>query len=176
MNKKVIISIFIILVFVIIVISLFNNKQKNLIIDNKNKKINSNTTIDNNENNHEEIKMDRIQIKVNDKTLDIKLEDNSSVTAFIQKLKDGDITIYAHDYGEFEKVGSLGFSLPTNDTRITTEPGDLILYQGNQITLYYDTNTWSFTKLGKVENISQEELKKILGSGDVTLIFTLANN
>ena len=113
-----------------------------------------------------------IQIKVNDKILNVKLEKNSSAKAFVEKLNNGDIIVNARDYGDFEKVGSLGFSLPTNDTRITTSPGDLILYQGNQITLYYDTNTWNFTKLGKVQNMSKEELKEILGSGDVELVFT----
>ena len=63
----------------------------------------------------------------------------------------------------------MGFSLPTNDKNITTKAGDLILYQGNQITLYYDTNSWNFTKLGKVQN----ELKEILGSGNVELTFFL---
>ena len=67
----------------------------------------------------------------------------------------------------------MGFSLPTNDKNITTEAGDLILYQGNQITLYYDTNSWNFTKLGKVQNVSQNELKEILGSGNVELTFSL---
>ncbi len=67
----------------------------------------------------------------------------------------------------------MGFSLPINDKNITTEAGDLILYQGNQITLYYDTNTWSFTKLGKVQNVSQKELKEILGTGNVELTFSL---
>lgn len=67
----------------------------------------------------------------------------------------------------------MGFSLPTNDKNITTEAGDLILYQGNQITLYYDTNSWNFTKLGKVQNVLQNELKEILGSGNVKLIFSL---
>ncbi len=116
--------------------------------------------------------MDTIQIKVNNKVLSVKLENNSSTKAFIEKLREGDIIVNAHDYGNFEKVGDLGFNLPTNDKKITTEPGDLILYQGNQITLYYDTNTWSFTKLGKVQNVSQEELKQILGDGNVTLVFT----
>ena len=60
-----------------------------------------------------------------------------------------------------------------NDKNITTMPGDIILYQGNQITIYYDTNTWNFTKLGKIENITQKELKEILGDGDVTVTFSL---
>ena len=126
-----------------------------------------------NSNNMEEINMDEIIIKVNGRVLNVKLEDNSSAKAFVEKLKSGDITINAHDYGNFEKVGNLGFSLPTNDKNITTEAGDLILYQGNQITLYYDTNSWNFTKLGKVQNVSQNELKEILSSGNVELTFSL---
>lgn len=174
MSKKVIIVILIIVICVILGIAFLYNKRKqnNLIIDNGIDKTNSDIT-DNNKNKVEEIKMDRIQIKVKDEILDVKLEDNSLVTAFVEKLKNGDITIQTHDYGNFEKIGSLGFSLSTNDTRITTEPGDLILYQGNQITLYYDTNTWNFTKLGKVQNLLQEELKNILGNGDVKLTFSL---
>lgn len=78
--------------------------------------------------------------------------------------------------GHFEKVGSLGTSLPTNDERITTEPGDIILYQGNQITIYYDTNTYSFTRLGRVNGLSQSELKAILGSGGVTAVFSIASD
>ena len=118
--------------------------------------------------------MKMIKIKVNNQELNVELEDNSSADAFLEKLKNEDIVVNAHDYGNFEKVGNLGFDLPTNDERITTEYGDLILYQGNQITIYYDTNTWSFTKLGKVKGVSQEELKNILGEGDVILSFTLS--
>ena len=128
-----------------------------------------NQIVQNAENEEAKSKVENIKIEVNGKTLDVKLEDNSSAEALIEKLKQGSISINAQDYGSFEKVGSLGFSLPSNDERITTECGDLILYQGNQITLYYDTNTWTFTKLGKVQNVSKEELKEILGDGDVTL-------
>ena len=74
-----------------------------------------------------------------------------------------------HDYGHFEKVGTLPWTLPTNDTQITTEPGDIILYQGNQLTIYYDTNTWNFTKVGKIEDVTKEELLEVLGEGDVTV-------
>ena len=74
--------------------------------------------------------------------------------------------------GSFEKVGSLGTDLPRNDEDITTTTGDVILYQGNQITIYYDENRWNFTKLGHID-IGQDELKTILGSGDVTVILSL---
>ena len=107
------------------------------------------------------------------------LVDNSSATAFYELLKKGPVTIKMTDYGNFEKVGPLGTKLPRNDTQITTQAGDIILYQGNQITIYYDTNSWNFTRLGKVvstgstTSITQSELKKILGKGDVTAVFEI---
>ena len=106
-------------------------------------------------------------------TLAATLADNSSATSFYELLKQGPVTIKMHDYGNFEKVGPLGTTLPRNDTQITTTAGDIILYQGNQITIYYDTNSWNFTRLGKVDGVTQAELKKILGKGDVTAIFEI---
>ena len=105
--------------------------------------------------------------------LTARLADNSSAVAFYELLKKGPLTVDMHDYGSFEKVGPLGTKLPRNDTQITTQAGDIILYQGNQITIYYDTNSWNFTRLGKVDGITQAELKKILGKGDVTAVFSV---
>ena len=101
------------------------------------------------------------------------LVDNSSAKTFYAELQKNLITVQMHDYGNFEKVGYLPKSFPRNDTQITTSAGDIILYQGNQITIYYDVNSWNFTRLGKVEDVTQEELKKILGKGNVTAIFSV---
>ena len=101
------------------------------------------------------------------------LANNSSAMAFYELLQKGPVTIKMRDYGSFEKVGPLGTTLPRNDTQITTTAGDIILYQGNQITIYYDTNSWNFTRLGKVDEVTQAELKKILGKGDVTAVFEI---
>lgn len=114
-----------------------------------------------------------IYAHVNDKVLTILPANNSSAEAFIELLESGDVTIDMHDYGSFEKVGPLGTRLPRNDEQITTEPGDVILYQGDQVTIYYDVNSWSFTRLGKVQGLSQAELKEVLGSGDATVTFSL---
>ena len=114
-----------------------------------------------------------IYAKIGDSVLEIQPEENSSAEAFLALLQEGDVTVAMHDYGNFEKVGPLGTSLPTNDESITTRPGDLILYQGNQITIYYDKNTWSFTRLGKVQGLTQAELKEILGDGNVEVTFSL---
>ena len=112
---------------------------------------------------------ERIILDVNGTELEVNLEDNVSSRALIGKLKENDIRIEAHDYGNFEKVGTIDFDLPRSDETITTKPGDLILYNGNQISLYYDVNTWSLTKLGHIE-ISEEELKELLKDEKVVLI------
>ena len=72
-----------------------------------------------------------------------------------------------------EKVGSLGFSLPRNDRQTTTGPGDIILYLGNHLVIYYDTNSWNFTRIGKIDNATQAELKAALGKGDVKVTLSL---
>ncbi|MBO6130447.1 MAG: hypothetical protein J6P28_00640 [Treponema sp.] len=106
-------------------------------------------------------------------SLTATLADNSSAAAFYELLQKGPVKVEMHDYASFEKVGSLGTSLPRNDRQITTCSGDIILYQGNQITIYYDVNSWNFTQLGKIDAISQAELKKILGKGNVTAVFSV---
>ena len=117
--------------------------------------------------------IDMIKIKVNSNILEVKLEDNEATKSLVERLKNGDISVNANEYGGFEKVGSLGFNLPRNDKSITTSAGDIVLYQGNQISLFYNSNSWSYTKLGRVQNVSGAELKNILGSGDVTLILSI---
>lgn len=114
-----------------------------------------------------------IYAHVNGNILSILASDNSSSDAFLDLLKTGDITIEMHDYGSFEKVGPLGTTLPCNDEQITTEPGDVILYQGNQVTIYYDVNSWSFTRIGRVQGLSQAELREILGDGNAAVTFSL---
>lgn len=114
-----------------------------------------------------------LKIQIGDTTLTANLVDNSSVTALKELLANGPVTIDMHDYASMEKVGSLGTTLPRNDVQTTTTFGDLILYQGNSFVIYYDTNTWSFTRLGKINNITQTELKNILGDGDVSVTISL---
>ena len=99
------------------------------------------------------------------------LADNSSATAFYELLKKGPLTVDMHDYGNFEKVGPLPWKVPTNDEQITTVPGDIILYQGDKITIYYGENSWNFTKLGHIDGVTSDELLEAMGSGDVTVRF-----
>lgn len=116
---------------------------------------------------------DLVKVKINDEVFDVKLENNSATQEFIKELKKGNITVNASEYGGFEKVGDLGFSLPTSDENIGTSPGDIVLYRGDKISLFYGSHSWSYTKFGKLDNVDSNKLKEVLGSGDVTLEFTL---
>ena len=112
-------------------------------------------------------------IRVGDMPFSIDMESNSSAEEFAKKVNSGGLTVEMHDYGNFEKVGDLPWELPANDEEITTKPGDLILYQGNKITVYYDENTWNFTKLGHL-NATPEEIREVFGGkDDITAEFFL---
>ena len=112
-----------------------------------------------------------IKLKVNGHIFDVKLENNPATKELVKKLESGNVCVNATDYGNFEKVGNLGFSLPANDENIKTEPGDIVLYQKDQISVFYDSHSWSYTKLGKIQNAT--DLKEILGSGNTTLEFSM---
>ena len=116
-----------------------------------------------------------LKIEVNGNTFYADFEDNSSAKALKEKLQAGSLTLEMEDYGGFEKVGDLPFSLPTNDGNITTSAGDVILYQGNKLTIYYDTNTWNFTKVAKIRD-ADSSLKSKLGEGNVKATFTITEN
>ena len=116
---------------------------------------------------------DLVKLRINDDVFDVKLENNSATQELIKKLEKGNVTVNATEYGGFEKVGELGFSLPTNDENMDTNPGDIVLYQGDKISLFYGSHSWSYTKLGKIDNADSNRLKEVLGSGNVTLVFFL---
>ena len=116
---------------------------------------------------------DLVKVKINDEIFDVKLENNSATQELVKELKKGNVTVNATEYGGFEKVGDLGFSLPTSDENIGTNPGDIVLYLGDKISLFYGSHSWSYTKLGKIDNVDSNKLKEVLGSGDVALEFSL---
>ncbi len=115
-----------------------------------------------------------IKITVSGKTLPVKIEDNEATKALVAALHEASITYEAHDYGGFEKVGPLGRTLPANNSQITTQPGDVILYSGNQIVLFYGSNTWSYTRIGKMQYRSLDELKSFLKAGEGNISVTLS--
>ncbi|HQB79982.1 MAG TPA: cyclophilin-like fold protein [Bacilli bacterium] len=113
----------------------------------------------------------KLTLKIDDIEVDVIWTDNDSVRALKNLAKDG-LTINMSKYGGFEQVGSIGSTLPSSDTRITTSPGDIVLYSSNQIVLFYDSNTWSYTKLGHI-NLSKSELTDLLGDEDVVITLNL---
>lgn len=119
----------------------------------------------------DETKTMKLTLKIDDMEVDVIWSDNDSVKALKNLAKDG-LTINMSKYGGFEQVGLIGSTLPSADTRITTNPGDIVLYSSNQIVLFYDSNTWSFTKLGHI-NLSKSELTDLLGDVDVVITLNL---
>lgn len=107
----------------------------------------------------------RLKITVGDEELPATFADNSSAEAFRELLAQGPLTIEMADYGGFEKVGALGHSLPESNSRIDARPGDVMLYQGNQIVVFYGSNSWSYTPVGRIQGLSAAELKTFLGAG-----------
>ena len=118
---------------------------------------------------------DKIQITIDGKTLPVAIENNAATKALVEALRAASITYTARDYGGFEKVGALGRSLPARDSRITTRAGDVILYSGNQLVLFYGSNSWTYTRIGKMEYGSMDALKSFLkaGEGDIRVTLSL---
>lgn len=112
-------------------------------------------------------------ITANGHTMTATMHGNGATEALRQRLDDGGLTLRLSDYGDFEKVGALGFTLPRSDRQTTTQPGDIILYQGNQIVIFYGSNTWGYTRLGHIDNATAEGLRQTLGEGDVTVTLAL---
>ena len=114
-----------------------------------------------------------IILTVAGRQLGVSWAENSSVDALRELLKQGDITLDMSDYGGFEKGAALPETLPQNNEQMHTDAGDVILYQGKQFVIYYDTNSWSLTPLGKITGISKPELQALLGAGNVTAVLSL---
>jgi len=115
----------------------------------------------------------QILVQVGDHVRTATLNDNSSAEAFRELLAQGPVVIEMHDYGSFEKVGPLGTSIVRSDEYIATSPGDIILYLGNNVTIYYDVNSWDFTLLGHIDDATGENMREFLGNDNVTVTFSL---
>ena len=108
-------------------------------------------------------------LQIGDETVTVEWEENDSVNALTELVKDEPLTVQMSMYGGFEQVGSLGTSLPRDDVQTTTQAGDIVLYSGNQIVVFYGSNSWAYTRLGKITDKTAEELAELLGNGNVTL-------
>ena len=116
----------------------------------------------------------KLYITIGDVTKTATLVCNTTTEALVEQLKKGDIVYEAHDYGNFEKVGPLGYTFPENNEQVTTVPGDLILYQGGNLCIYYDTNSWNFTRIGKLDDMTQADIKTWVNAGGGNVTVTLS--
>ena len=121
----------------------------------------------------EENMVKKMTLQIGNSSFTATLENNPAVDAFVEMMNDSPIIIQMNDYSGFEKVGSLGTNLPADDKQTTTHAGDIVLYNGNQIVIFYGSNAWSYTRLGKIDDLSGWE--DALGSGDITVTFSFRN-
>ena len=118
------------------------------------------------ENQDDENTVISMYIYINENKLEAELAENAATQALVEILEERDIIYTARDYGGFEKVGDTGINFPTQNERITTTVGDIMLYNGSQIVIFYGQNTWSYTRLGRIEGYTANSLRQLLGSGN----------
>ena len=114
----------------------------------------------------------KMNVQIGSASFTATLEDNAAVHELIEMMREAPVSIEMSDYSGFEKVGSLGRSLTTDNHQTTTTAGDIVLYSGDQIVMFYGTNAWSYTRLGRIDDLTGWE--DALGSGGITAVFTLA--
>ena len=114
-----------------------------------------------------------LQLWIDDTAVAVTWEDNESVSALRELCREEPLTISLSMYGGFEQVGPLGTSLPRSDRQTTTAAGDIVLYAGNQIVVFYGSNSWAYTRLGRITDPGAEDLAALLGRGDVSLTLGL---
>ena len=123
----------------------------------------------------EEVSEQMMQMKIGDTIVEVKWEDNESVDALKDLCKDEPLKIEMSMYGGFEQVGSLGSRLPRKDKQTTTSSGDIVLYSGNQMVVFYGSNSWAYTRLGHITDQDAAGMRKLLANGDVTITISMVN-
>lgn len=114
-----------------------------------------------------------MQMRINDIPVAVQWENNDSTAALMELVRKTPLTIQMSMYGGFEQVGSIGTSLPRNDVQTTTATGDIVLYSGNRIVVFYGSNSWAYTKLGRITDKSASEMTELLGNEDVTITISV---
>lgn len=111
----------------------------------------------------------RLMLSVNGSPLNIRWENNNTVRELIAYAENENISVDTTLYGGFEQVGSLPQRFSRNDVQMTTEPGDIVLYSGNQLVVFFGSNSWSYTRLGQIEGLSEEELSELLNTNSASI-------
>ena len=116
----------------------------------------------------------KMYITIGEETHTVTMEDNVGTRALVAALQTENIVYIAHDYGNFEKVGYIGQSFPTDNHQITTSAGDLVLYGGDNICIFYGSNSWSYTRIGKLDGLSADEVRRFVKAGEGEVSITLS--
>ncbi len=116
----------------------------------------------------------KMYITIDGRAEPVTLAANSAARALVERLQAAPVTVVLSSSGGFEIWGGLGFSLPTSNEQMTARPGDVILYSGSNICIFYGTNSWSYTRLGHVDGLSESELRSFLKAGEKDISVTLS--
>ena len=114
-----------------------------------------------------------LRMTIGDTPVSVAWEDGDAVEALRELCREKPLTIDMSMYGGFEQVGSIGTALPTADRQTTTSPGDIVLYSGDQLVVFYGSNAWAYTPLGHITDQSESELTDLLSNGDTTVTISL---
>lgn len=143
--------------------------ESNVLIQNDNNKSDEYTKITATIENIDDVSEDAgMKLYINDTEIPVSWEDNDTTKELVEQAESGDIIVSMSMYSDNEQVGSLGRSYTRNDKQTTTHNGDIVLYNGNNIVVFYGSNSWSYTRLGKMD-ISESEVIELLSNGDVEL-------
>ena len=155
------------LLIILLVLLLIGCSNKTEMFQNTNE--NNNISLDMKEEN----KMDKLKLYIDDNEVEFIWEENDSMKQIRELAKNNPIIINTHQYGGFEQVGEIGQNIVSNNVQMTTEAGDIVLYAGSNIVVFYGSNSWSYTKLGKITNKTDDELSELLGNGNVSITLSL---
>lgn len=122
--------------------------------------------------------MNTMNITIDGQTQRVTLADNAATKALVERLQQASVSVTLNSSGDFEIWGALGFSLPTSNRQMTAQPGDVVLYNGSNICLFYGTNAWSYTPLGKIEGLTGQALRSFLKAGEshISVVLSLPPN
>ena len=120
----------------------------------------------------EEEEIVEMKMSINGTAVDVSWENNASVKELAKMAGNGPVTIETEPYGGFEQVGPIGATLPSSDTNIKTKAGDIMLYTSSQMVIFYGSNSWAYTRLGRITDKSDSELRELLGGDGVTVTIT----
>ena len=122
-------------------------------------------------------RQEKLYITIDGVTKTATMVDNAATQELVARLKQAPVTVTLNSSGGFEIWGALGFSLTTSNVQVNAQPGDIVLYNGSNICMFYGTNSWNYTRLGHIDSLSEGELRTFLHAGEsnISVMLSLSN-